>query len=236
LKTPEQNSFRTWLRFPTAWPFALAGVIGVSLGACTVSVGDGEPGSFDFDAGRTDTSAPPITTPPTTDAGNLACNSCLFQGCSGQHAVCQGSAECLAIYQCATKAGCDQACVNQCFDAHPTGQAEYTALYTCDQARTCSSACAAACNATQCPTPTPDAGETPDAAPLDCSGCTKLRCANEQGACAAGSDCDAFSSCVIACGDAACTEKCQTDHAIGKAASDALASCTGAQCKTECGF
>ena len=223
-----------WFTPPVA---ALMGatLIGVSLGACTVSVGEGDP-NYDWDTGRRDTS----TTPTPTPVGNVACNSCLFQGCSGQHAVCQGNSECLAIYQCATKAGCDQACVNTCFDSHPAGQAQYTALYTCDQQRACES-CSSECGVPACApiTPvTPDGGVVePDASgPLDCSTCTATRCANEQAACGPSSDCDQYSGCVIACGDAACTAACASNHPTGKAASEALALCSGTQCKAECGF
>jgi len=221
----------------------LGTLIGVSLGACTVSVGDGS--GLDFDGGRSDSASPsPSTssTPPPT--GNATCNSCLFQGCSGQHSVCQSNAECLAIYQCATKAGCDQACVNSCFDSHPNGQREYTALYTCDQQRMCAS-CSSECGVASCapvdagPEPTNDAGPAVDSGPtppLDCSSCTAARCTAEQGACSAGSDCDAYSTCVIASNDAASAAVCGTAHPSGKAASDALAACTGSKCKTECGF
>ena len=224
-------------------PLGLAGVIGVSLGACSVSVGEGDP-NFDFDGGaRVETGTP---TPPKNDSGvtvtppgNQACNSCLFQGCSGQHAVCQGNSECIAIYQCATKTGCDQACVNECFNAHPSGQKEYTALYTCDQDRTCSS-CQTECNATQCPAPV-DAGPvdsgTEDAiAPVSCSGCTSSKCSGATAACAPGTDCDQYSQCIILCSDASCADTCGVAHPQGKAASESLASCTTSQCATECGL
>lgn len=222
---------------------AVGTLIGVSLGACTVSVGDGS--GLDFDGGRTDSASPsPSSSTTPTPTGNATCNSCLFQGCSGQHSVCQSSAECLAIYQCATKAGCDQACVNACFDAHPDGQREYTALYTCDQQRTCAS-CSSECGVPSCApadagTTPEDAGTTPvdsgTTGPLDCSSCTQSRCGAEQSACGAGSDCDGYSTCVIASNDAASAAACGTAHPTGKAASDALAACTQGKCKSECGF
>lgn len=220
----------------TAVLFA-ATLIGVSLGACTVSVGDGTP--IDFDAGGFDTARPPVSNP-----GNVACNSCLYQGCSGQHSLCQSNSECIAIYQCATAPGCDQNCVNNCFDAHPNGQREYTALYTCDQQTACAS-CSSQCNVASCAPTTFDAGpidangpvvETDSAVPMDCSGCTAARCTAEQSACAPNTDCDVYSSCVIACPDAACTNNCGVQHPQGKAASDALGNCTAQQCKTECGL
>ena len=214
-----------------------ATLIGVSLGACTVTVGEGSASNFDGGAFR-DTGSTTVTPP----SGSPVCNSCLFQGCSGQHAVCQSDSECIAIYQCATAPTCTtQACVNACFDAHPAGQNHYTALYTCDQRQACA-ACSTQCSVASCAPVTPvtpvDAGvERPDtSAPLDCSGCTNLRCAKEQAACGPNSDCDVYSACVIACADAACTNQCATTHSVGKAASEALATCTGAQCKSECGF
>jgi hypothetical protein len=69
---------------------------------------------------------------PTT-----ACNECLFQQCSGAWAVCQNQSECLLIYACATKQGCDQSCINACFCAHPTGQNSYVALAACDSYYSC---------------------------------------------------------------------------------------------------
>ena len=223
-------------RAPFLGLLAGAALIGVSLGACTLTISEGDPIPFNFDAGSREAASP---TPSATGAPtNLACNGCLFQGCSGQHAVCQASSECLAIYQCATKVGCDQACVNSCFESHPAGQKEYTALYTGDAERS-SGSCKAHCQPTSCLAPTDEdaAAPAPDAqVPLDCSGCTTARCASQQAACAAGSDCDLYTGCVLGCADAACGAKCSADRPAGKAASEALAACTGASCKVECGF
>lgn len=216
--------------------FSLLGatLIGVSLGACTVTTDGGS--LSDFDAGELGSDVDSGTT--TSTPGNPVCNSCLFQGCSGQHAVCQASAECLAIYQCAIAPNCDANCVSACFAAHPLGQNEYTALYTCDQHEECAS-CSSQCGVASCAdASTPDAAVEVDAAPaqMDCSTCTATRCSSEQTACAPGTDCDAYSSCVLPCGDASCTSACGTAHVSGKAASDALATCTTTNCKTECGL
>ncbi len=207
----------------------------MSAEGCTISSGNGDASDFSFDSGSSGNDG------GTGTQGNPACNSCLFQGCSGQWAVCQQSTECISIYQCATKAGCDQNCVTQCFNDHPNGQKEYTALYTCDQSAACTSSCMSACNtpAASCPSGGQDGGGgTVDAAPpvLTCSDCTTQKCATENSKCAPDSDCDKYSQCVNACADLNCISGCGTTYAQGKTDSEALATCTSSSCKTECGL
>ena len=89
----------------------------------------------------------------TTDGSTaISCNQCLFQQCTGQWSLCTASAECMAIYTCATAPGGN---VNTCFTMHPTAQAQYLALAKCDQAGECNGTCAASCAK---PVSCPDAG------------------------------------------------------------------------------
>jgi len=238
---------------PTLSLFAFAALTGlVGSSACTVTTGGPAGTGNGFD----DTPQSPNTQP-----SNPSCNECLFQACSGSWTVCQGSSECMAIYQCAIQPNCasDGQCVRSCYDAHASGQNAYTALYTCDQAFACGG-CSSECAPSQqscsgvtpayAPTPTADAGTTvpdsgtttvPDSGttqttPTDCNGCTDAKCATQKAGCAAGSDCDAYSQCVSACTDAACVTNCESSHQDGKNASDQLATCTTSQCATECGL
>jgi hypothetical protein len=216
---------------------AALGIGLVSMGSqgCTITTGDGDAGGFSFDSG------PAADAGVTPKAGNAACNSCLFQQCSGQWAVCQSSAECTAIYQCATKTGCDSTCVTACFNAHPSGQNAYTALYTCDQVGACDPGCQSPCGtpASSCPTTTADAGTVDTgttSGPLDCTSCAETKCQTENGKCGVGSDCDKYSQCTAVCNDTACIDGCGTANEAGKTDSTALATCTTSQCKSECGL
>jgi|GEM_PF-2851977 len=227
----------------------LAAVALIPAAGCTVTTGTTpDDGGIDFSDTGTGTG--------TTEE----CNGCLFQQCGGQWAVCEQSAECMAIYRCAigTCKG-DATCVRGCFDAHPTGQNAYTALYTCDQQGS-SCECQSSCNGPviTCPVtlPASDAGSGVDAAPPDastgadgavgadagppavatCTDCTNSRCNDQKQACAPASDCDQYAQCVFVCADQACTDTCAEAHPSGKANSDALATCTTSQCQTECGL
>jgi hypothetical protein len=213
---------------------AALGVLAFSAQGCTVTLVDTTDGGDPFDTGAPDAAKDTAADAPPVNQ----CNECLFQQCSGQWAVCQQTAECLAIYQCATKPNCDQNCVNACFAGHPAGQQEYTALYTCDQVGSCGT-CKTQCNTQSSSCPTPDAGTdsgTPDAGPLSCTDCSAQKCAAEKTACGSGSDCDGYSQCLAVCQDIPCVEACGLAHADGKKASEALGTCTVNQCKSECGL
>lgn len=214
---------------------AALGILAFSAQGCTVTLVDNPDGGDPFDTG-----APDVAKDTSADAPPVnQCNECLFGQCSPQWAVCQQKAECFSIYQCATKANCDQNCVNGCFAAGTTGgKAAYTALYTCDQAGSCGS-CKTACNTASSSCPTPDAGTdaaTPDAGPLSCTDCSANKCSAEKTACGSGSDCDGYSQCLAVCQDIPCVEACGLAHTTGKAASEALGNCTVSKCKSECGL
>ena len=110
---------------------------------CTVLTSDGSLDGGDFNGND----AAPL---PAADGGTpySSCNECLFQGCAGQWAVCQNSAECMAIYICATAPSCaaSSTCVDACFTAHPAGESAYYSLASCDQYGQCG-ACASTCEA-----------------------------------------------------------------------------------------
>ncbi|MDB4998892.1 MAG: hypothetical protein JWM74_6324 [Myxococcaceae bacterium] len=237
--TTSSNSLTSRLFAFTTVAAALGlGLVSMGSQGCTVTTGDSDAGGFSFDSGPKPDSG---VTPPT---GNAACNSCLFQQCSGQWAVCQSSTECTAIYQCATKTGCDQNCVTACFNAHPTGQNAYTALYTCDQVGACAPGCQSPCGtpASSCPQVDPvDSGTTTDSGtvtpgPVDCTGCAQTKCKTENDKCGVGSDCDQYSQCTTVCNDTPCIDACGEAHATGKTDSNALATCTTTSCKVECGL
>ena len=241
----------------TAGLLSLAALL-ASVG-CTITTGNGATGTGNnFD----DTPQSPNTQPSNPDCNECLFQGCSGSWAVCQSSgECMAIYQCAVQPSCAP----DGQCVRGCFDAHPSGQAAYTSLYTCDQAFACGG-CTSECTPTAqtcqgvtpaygpSPTQTTDAGtptETdsgttpaPDASqptnpptsPTDCNGCTATKCANEKGACAAGSDCDAYSQCVSACTDASCVSGCESSHASGKTASDQLATCVASQCATECGF
>ncbi len=219
----------------------LASMCGLVLAAsqgCTVTVGPGSDidsgpcGIFGCKDGAADTS------PPVDSGGGVnKCNQCLFGQCSGQWAVCQQSADCMTIYQCATAPMCDQACVNNCFKASPIpGQKAYLSLANCDSAGQCGS-CQTACSTPPSQCTVPDGGTAPDASVVqDCTTCTTNKCASQKTACAANTDCDQYTQCLAVCKDVSCINACGLAHAQGKTDSKALGDCTTQQCSKECGL
>jgi hypothetical protein len=223
------GNWQKWLVASIAVGLGSVGAMGAQ--GCTVTTGDGP--YYGTDAAPGTDSAAPVN----------ACNACLFQGCRGQFSVCANAPECIAIYQCAVAPSCvtSGACVQACYDAHPSGQPAYDALVDCDKIGQCST-CQATCgvSAASCTTPAVDAGtddaSTPDAAPpVDaCDSCVGTKCATQKQACGPASDCDLYTQCVLACADQACADTCGTNHAAGKTASTALGTCTTGSCATEC--
>jgi len=132
--------------FALGGAFAIVGGLAVAAQGCTVLVSD--------------------TPPDDASTGVSSCNECQYQSCIGQWAVCGKSAECMAIYTCATTPGCDQACIDRCYLSHAQGQAPYYALASCDLAASQSTKCAPLCSASGdagSETSTPDSGaETSD--------------------------------------------------------------------------
>lgn len=209
---------------------------------CRLVVSDEPLDGGDFDGNPT-----PIDRPEAGPVGTT-CNECMFQQCTGQWAVCQQSADCRAIYQCATRPECagNQACVDQCFTQFPAGQSAYLALGLCNRDSACST-CNAQCSppVASCAVATPDGGSdgapdvvVPDAPPpvKDCTTCTTDFCGPQKTACAPATPCDEYTLCLAACADEVCVQKCDSDHARGKADSDALGVCMLGQCKSVCGL
>jgi hypothetical protein len=178
-----------------------------------------------------------------TGAPANACNECLFQQCAGAWAVCQNNSECLLTYACATKPGCDQACINDCFCGHRNGQSAYVALAACDSyytCKVCTSQCAPPANACTtpgviardiCGTPPPeDSGTTEDAGTADAAP------PPPQDAAPAPTDATTVTDCT------GCTNaKCKDDVAACGSGSECdqyaqcLAGCQDTACFNDCG-
>lgn len=226
---------------------AALGALTIVSQACTVITSDGT-----LDGGFTGTGD---GSPPADSGPFNSCNECLFQGCTGQWAVCQNNTECMAIYTCTTAPSCasNQACIDACFTAHVAGQSSYYALATCDYYGECGS-CASSCggapaSCTVAPpadagSPTADATAPPNdaaAPPFDggavqsCTDCTSSQCGAEKTACANGTKCDLYSQCLATCADVACIDKCGADNAEGKDASQKLGACVASHCASACG-
>ena len=109
------------------------------------------------DGGAPSASSGGPSSSPTPDPGSSsssgasgavpeACDACLHDSCASQEAACDADPECRAIYVCATAPGCDRACGDACYTAHPGGQPAYDALSACDQLAACG-VCRATCAA-----------------------------------------------------------------------------------------
>lgn len=70
----------------------------------------------------------------------------------------------------------------------------------------------------------------------ECQPCLQTSCAAEFDACGKSQDCVDLNNCLVDCkGDAACQQKCMTDHAAGKTVFDTLNKCASGKCAAECG-
>jgi hypothetical protein len=212
--------------------------------ACTVLVSDAP-----FDGGVDGGADGALVDGATFDADADAapandCNACLVQACEDQWSVCASSADCMAIYTCATKPSCvtDTACVTACYNASPQGQKAYDAISSCDQAAKpcgCASACGVASGVCPMQDAAPEASD--DAAEgggngVSCAACASQSCANENAACAPGTPCDAYGQCLASCTDSACIAQCISANADGRNASDKLGSCLSTNCAGACGL
>jgi hypothetical protein len=68
-----------------------------------------------------------------------------------------------------------------------------------------------------------------------CSVCADSQCALEQSACAASSDCNAYTSCLDTCTTTACEQGCTSNHNIGAVLWNALIDCAQRNCSAQCG-
>ena len=234
-------------RFVRAFLFSTAASGGIAFVAqgCTVS---SSPVDITSDAGGDGGQ-------PAASFASAVCSECAYSLCDSIFAQCAGDPECGAIHNCAKKATCasNNACVDACYDAHPTGQARYNALVACNGQAICNE-CSSRCvaeklvydrpgvqGATTCaedfPAPTfpvvLDASTPVDAGPAanPCAACTAVQCPNESGSCVTGSDCDKYQACLLAGTDEA---TCASQFAAGKAATEALGTCIVGKCTTEC--
>ncbi len=194
-----------------------------------------------------------------------SCNECLYQTCMAQWSVCAASRECMSIYTCSTAPGCDQACVDACYLAHPSAQGPYYSLASCDyqaaQSTTCKPLCSPSAPDSGAPdTATPDSdtdaaddaqppadSATPDASPQDastpldgaavqtCSECAAQKCAAERAACTVNTPCETYTACLGACTTIACVDACAASSPDGKTASQKYSDCISMSCSRECG-
>jgi hypothetical protein len=205
---------------------AIAGGLAVAAQGCTVLVND--------------------TPPDDASTGVSSCSECQYQTCIGQWAVCGQSAECMAIYTCATAPGCDQNCIDQCYRSHAQGQASYYALASCDLAASQSTQCTTFCNASadggseasgddsSADAPVESGDDGGDAAPPDDSGpeagddaSTPPDAGSDGGNVQTCTDC-ASQNC--AAEKAACAPGSACDRYTG-----CIAGCTTSACVTQCG-
>jgi hypothetical protein len=230
----------------------------LTVGGCTITTTTGG-----FDGGNVAPGAitqGPQAAPTAPATATASCNECLLPSCSAEWAVCAGSSECLALYQCIQQPGIASSPTGyqDCYCAHPSGQAAYRALSYCDsrsECSTCTSSCHPAADtcsgavtrfdllcsggnpdayqdSAAAPTPPPDAGGQV----LDCDACTTASCEAEKTACAISTNCDTYSQCVATAQSADAAAACASDTPDGKTASEALAACTKNNCAAACGL
>jgi hypothetical protein len=218
----------------------------LSAGGCTVLTNDGLPddaGIFEGGDGG--------------DGGG--CTPCAANECLASWSVCLVDPACRAIH-----AGATSVCAPSASDAGVAPENAYRAFAACSAARTCGAACQNDCTA-RCTSGGPDAGPscgdagtTPDAGsdagivgdagdgglpPIPppptvdaCIQCAASKCGDALRACAIGSECARYLSCVHDCTSESCASTCGTNFASGKTAAQELATCTTTGCVSACGF
>ena len=120
---------------------------------------DGYGPSTSYTAAMSSYGVPPTSSPATTGAGSSecdeeadceACQTCSFDSvCTTQAAECAAEPECLSLNDCANACPArDDACVQACVDANPSGVDPLVALIDCVYCDACLVTCdgaAAAC-------------------------------------------------------------------------------------------
>jgi hypothetical protein len=226
----------------------VGGLLAVGSQGCTVTASD-QP----LDGGITNP-GDDSSIPSAND-----CNECLFEQCSGQWSVCQNSADCRAIYECAIKPGTTAQGVGTCFCASPNGQRAYAALSTCDSVQMCNTTCASKCatrspscpaadfptaDSLGCPNTTqPDSGTVDSATVDDSGGATDAASAPDTAtapdtsappppvdAGVVAQDCNSCVSSQCSQQQQACASGTECDKF-----SQCVAACTDAQCVANCG-
>lgn len=217
---------------------------------CTVLTDDALPD----DAG-------PESSVPPGEGGAATCDVCISQACVGPWAVCFSDDDCVAQHFCTKSTGC--ACAAEGGSLEASTKIAAVARCDGEKACTqCADACASSCRADAAPTrcaddagmgddadaSTTDADAGPSDAATDadaetdaavptvdgCAACVTSKCLGPRDACAAGTSCAAFLTCVRACGDTACAEDCGQRLADGKAKATELSNCTLAGCRGAC--
>ena len=194
---------------------------------CTITT-DSNPdfdSGFDFDSKAPATDAGTDTATPDTGPDPAAvCAACADNACGTTDTACTNDTGCSAIRTCASQAG---ASLLTCINAQPGASRKvYYDLAKCETTAVCTS-CASSC-ASIVGTVCVDAGTSA------CDQCAFTVCNAEQTACAAGTDCAAYITCIEAAQDAAAIAKCDTDHPTGKDANAKLSDCSKNFCTADC--
>ena len=67
-----------------------------------------------------------------------------------------------------------------------------------------------------------------------CGTCAATSCCAAAASCMGDAECNALSSCLDACSDAACADRCTNLHASGITKFNAIGTCVGTKCSAEC--
>jgi hypothetical protein len=165
---------------------------------------------------------------PGDDVGDPvdACEQCVEASCAGAWQACENDAECIALDECSANCA-DDACVQRCDEAHPTGVAPLVAFYEC-----LGTSCADPCEMGE---DVQDPNEDEWAA---CDQCAGQSCQQSFDACEEDQDCTALLQCYDGCGenDEDCWIQCEEQHETGANIYFAFLDCLAASCAQPCGF
>jgi hypothetical protein len=219
---------------------------------------DGQPPPGDDDAGNTTPQEDSGSTPPSAclECEFGQCSG-LYEVCVNDTAGCLAIYQCATAPACASDVTGD--CVTACINAQGSNaQALYTNLGTCEYQGECNGGtCAAACappagycspvvsedgggddgggstidsGGTTVDAGSDDAGTVDSAAPQTCTQCQASACGTQLTNCGTGTQCAAYTQCVLGCATTACTQTCATNSPTGVQASQALGTCTSTSC------
>lgn len=191
---------------------------------------DADAGAAAPDGGADQEAGPPDPFTGTMKCGgvpvaNPTCATCADERCCDQGEACAAEPDCLALREC--RRGCapeDRPCQEGCEAIHPQGASLDAPLTAC-RMHECADDCFDGA----------DVGCGFVVSPEACQDCATSAC------CQIGYDARLdpafwdYSSCIVACSDAACFQQCADDHAAGATAYGAWIECLGTNCSTACG-
>lgn len=151
-----------------------------------------------------------------------ACNTCYQGSCCELGSACGASPPCQALIDCfGTCTSGDGGCVDSCRQKNLDGLDELSAIEACTF-----KSCATACGYGGCGFSSSDA---------PCDACLQSSCCSQGKACATNASCQALSSCLFSCSDAACEAKCEAKFPGGMALWDKFLTCLNGPCAATCG-